>query len=287
MTDVQKLNQAKLNNAFLKLQEKRNIQFITKDVVLISYPKSGRTWIRMMLTKLLLEMGHSNDKYEMLPAMHAQPRKINDQFTTEARIIFLYRNIGDVIMSFFWESITSDRNGIGVHASPDKFIRGEKFGLPNVVKYYNLWFDNIDHFKDRMFLTYEDLQHDTLSSMERVVKFISTGSPEAFTNYTTDKLKNAIEYSRFENMRKMEHGLEENLLQNYKGNFGSFGVTDKDAMKLMQKKQQKSLIEWLKDRDVKDEGRIRKGKVDGYMDDLDAESIDFIRLMESMINWPT
>ena len=52
----------KLVNRMSHMERKRDIQFLIRDTILVSYPKSGRTWLRMMLTKLLVDMGYSNKK---------------------------------------------------------------------------------------------------------------------------------------------------------------------------------------------------------------------------------
>jgi len=290
------------------LERKRDIQFLIKDTVLVSYPKSGRTWVRMMLTKLLVDMGISNKDFEMMLALHKQPKGILNDFSNDARVIFLYRNIGDVAMSFFWESITSDRNGIMAHTSPSIFIKDKKFGLPNIAGFYNLWFNNAAHFKDHMFVRYEDLHNDTFNTMHKIIEFLAADRdmkvwsykdkpkyPEyPFENFSPEKLKNAIEYSKFENMKKIENdGNQENLLEHYKGNFGNKGVADVDAQASMMTRAHSSLVEWLKERGLDshnlakaDQGRIRKGKIDGYLEDLDLDNIAYVKEIESKINWP-
>lgn len=295
----------KLMKEVQRLEIKRGIEFLTKDTILISYPKCGRTWVRMMLAKLLIEMDYSNEEYEMLPALHKQPLLIKDQFSSDIRVIFLYRNIGDVVMSFFWESVTSDRNGIEAFKSPHYFIRDERFGIPNIANFYNIWFNNIHKFKDHLFITYEDLHNDTFSTMMEVVKFLCAereciawhfeGQPEfpdqPFINFTVEGLKNAIEYSKFENMKRIEkENNDENLLKNYKGNFGNKEIrSDRqpDEPWAPGERRHWTLKEYLKDKEVKDGGRCRRGTVNGYLDDLKEEvDLHFIRAVEERINWP-
>ena len=45
------LDEKKLMTKFQQIEHRRKIQFIVKDTVLVSYPKSGRTWLRMMMAK--------------------------------------------------------------------------------------------------------------------------------------------------------------------------------------------------------------------------------------------
>lgn len=298
----------KLVNRMSHMERKRAIQFLIRDTVLVSYPKSGRTWLRMMLTKLLVDMGYSNKNFEMLLALHAQPGGIVNDFSKDVRVIFLYRNIGDVVMSFYWESITSDRNGIMAHTDPYTFIRDPKFGLPNIGGFYNLWFEHISNFKDHMFVTYEDLHNNTTATLYKIVEFLAApremptwtyeGKPEPpkdpFENFSEKKLLTAIEYSRFENMKKIEmKSGSDNLLQNYKGNFGNFGIANKEAQGDLVKKAHPSLIKFLKSKGIDpnrvadiDKGRLRKGKINGYYDDLTKEDIEYVKSIEAKINFP-
>ena len=74
------LDEKKLMTKFQQIEQRRKIQFILKDTVLVSYPKSGRTWLRMMMAKVLKEMEHDVSSFEMLPAMHISPFDANEKF---------------------------------------------------------------------------------------------------------------------------------------------------------------------------------------------------------------
>jgi hypothetical protein len=302
--------QDKLMKKFQQIEQRRKIQFIVKDTVLVSYPKSGRTWLRMMMAKVLKEMGHDVSSFEMLPAMHLSPLDANDRFGKNLRVVFLYRNIGDVIMSFFWESLVSDRNGVAVHTPPSRFIRDNKYGLPNIERFYNLWFKNVENFQDHMFMTYEALQTDTVSELHRLLKFVNKTrdmkiwtydekstfpaypNSNPFTNLTQEKIKNAVEFAKFDNMKKIElAGVDgnDNLLKNYKGNFGSVGVKDKEAKQVLLNKAHPSLLKWMKDHNLSfnnDNGRLRKGKVNDYLNYLNEDDVNYIKHIESKINFP-
>lgn len=304
------LDEKKLMKKFQQIEYRRKIQFIVKDTVLVSYPKSGRTWLRMMMAKVLKEMGHDVSNFEMLPAMHISPFDANDKFGKNLRVVFLYRNIGDVIMSFFWESLVSDRNGISVHTPPAKFIRDNKYGLPNIERFYNLWFKNVEKFQDYMFISYEALQADTVSELQRLLKFLNktrdmkmwiydkeseypaypNGNP--FNNLTYEKIKNAVEFAKFDNMKKIElAGVDgkDNLLKNYKGNFGNVGVKNKEAHENALNKAHPSLLKWMEENNLSfndDRGRLRKGKVNDYLNYLNEDDIKYIKHIESKINFP-
>ena len=80
------------------------------------------------------------------------------------------------------------------------------------------------------------------------------------------------------------------LLKNYKGNFGNKEIrSDRqpDEPWAPGERRHWTLKEYLKDKEVKDGGRCRRGTVNGYLDDLKEEvDLHFIRAVEERINWP-
>jgi len=292
--------------SFKEREQRYKLRYLCRDSLVISYPKCGRTWVRMILAKLLVNMGYSNQDRETILAMHQSPENILERFTSDIKIIFLYRNIGDVVMSFWWETLFSDRLNTGVTSAPARFLRHDPRGLRGIAAFYNQWFDALSHgrFENHMFLRYEDLHNDTFSEMKKVIDFL--GIPYMWdpagdvigSDLVYEYLKDAIEYSKFKNMKKIEkQNNEQNLLKHYKGNFGHFGVKNSNRVNLKKFEAQPDLIAYLKSRNLEkyitmedrwedDPGRLRKGKINGYLEDLDKEDVDFVRKIESLIRWP-
>ena len=57
-------------------EKKYNIKYLLQDAILISFPKCGRTWLRMILAKILKNLGYNNKTYEMIYSIHKRPRKL-------------------------------------------------------------------------------------------------------------------------------------------------------------------------------------------------------------------
>ena len=74
------------------LEKKYNINYVMKDTILVSYPKSGRTWLRMILAKILDESGIDVSKYEMMPSFHSSVYQINDNHNHKSNI-FIKKNL--------------------------------------------------------------------------------------------------------------------------------------------------------------------------------------------------
>jgi hypothetical protein len=113
-----------------------------------------------------------------------------------------------------------------------------------------------------------------------------------FTNLTQEKIKNAVEFAKFDNMKKIElAGADgnDNLLKNYKGNFGNIGVKNKEAHERALTRAHPSLLKWMEKFNLTfndDLGRLRKGKVNDYLNYLNEDDVKYIKDIESKINFP-
>jgi len=262
-------------NFFEEFEKKWLIDFIKKDTVLISYPKSGRTWLRMILATILDKSDINISKYEMLPAFHHSPREMVSKFGNNCKslkIVFLYRDPGDVILSLYAAMATSSKHDsrLGVHyvGSRSSFIRGnvvpdgadhdteivdwnKGFGINKIIKYNNQWHVALKHFKDSKVITYEDIHSDTFKTIKDLLDWLNFDCSDEI-------IKEAIKHSEFENMHKIEHGHGKNNLEHYKGSFGNSH----------QKK-----------------GRVRQGKVRAYLDDLSEEELEYVMEMKKKSLW--
>ena len=93
----------------------RDIDYVLQNSVLVSYPKAGRTWLRMIMAKLLDIKGFDIFKKEFMPAAHHEPRKSLVVFGEDKKVIFLHRDIGDVLSSHYAEKTSSERSGRRYH----------------------------------------------------------------------------------------------------------------------------------------------------------------------------
>ncbi len=185
------------------------------DVYLISFPKSGRTWLRMLLAQyfsLKYNLKLNLDLYKMtfgkdLPNISTDPRIGNyakhggtkplsiTKNLHQKKIIFLVRDPKDVLVSYFFE--WSKRRKLGYQKSLSSFIR-EDFTLPKIVQFMNLWGEEMQKRPDDFVLVrYEDLHQSTSLQLKRVLQFLDVAIDEAL-------LEEAVSQSSFNNMLKME-----------------------------------------------------------------------------------
>jgi hypothetical protein len=254
------LTTPKLIKFYFNVYIKSKLNTVEPDLYIISYPKCGRTWLRVMLTnyisRLNIETGQNHDPsiFEIknnitIKFEHDQgnwvprptkPKKMsfNKNKYTGKKIVFLIRDPRDVIVSSWYH--LKFREHIfkkGIH----EYIHDELIGIKNIISFYNLWLNEIFPPDNFHILTYEDLHADAYLQMKKFIQFINVG------NMNENTLKEAIEYSRFGNMKKMEMS----------------GNIDEPWMKPGSKRNSNSM-------------KIRKGKVGSYQDEISASDIDFI-----------
>lgn len=224
---------------FEHLEKKYSINYILKDTVLVSYPKSGRTWLRMIFAKIAHELGYDTNKNEMLPAFHYTPEQLDNNLGKDLKVIFLRRDEADATVSYFSEKSTSTRSGAPYTGTVSDFLRDDAYGINAALSFNSSWDTEGKDLVDFCGITYEDLKEKPLDVMKTLCEFIGL-------ECTEEQMKSAINYSSFDNMKKIDNGEGENLLQRYKGNFGSTP------------------------------GRVRKGLVKGYLSELSAEDIEYV-----------
>ncbi len=247
--------------------------FCTKNAV-VSYRKSGHTWVRVMLAKVL-SLAYGIEKLDMdlvkmargrpdipkiaivhslglgwgiypidwrklkFTSIYSRSEKVKiGHLFNKKRMVFLVRDPRDVVVSLYFE--LTKRHSF-YNGSLEQFIR-EKYALKKIVNYMNLWYIEMQrrpqHF---MLLRYEDMQKDTARELRRVVDFFG------LKNVSDDIIMNAVEFGSIGNMRKLET---------------QDAFTD-SRLRPLNKNDTESY-------------KVRKGKVGGYKDYLGEEDIHYM-----------
>ena len=198
------------------------------DVFLISYPKCGRTWLRMMLGKAfalhfdlpdanlpLMEFHLLHDVCDRIPRLKAT-HDDNPQFKTpselyrskgeyrDARVIFLVRDIRDLVVSVYFQMTRR----IGRYAGDlPAFLRERRGSVDSMIRFYNIWASQRHVPADFLLVRYEDLHADTAGELRRMLEFMPVA------DVRDDVITEAVEFARFENMRKLESSASINRLR--------------------------------------------------------------------------
>jgi hypothetical protein len=234
------------------------------DYAVVSFGKSGRTWVRVMLSRLyqlehglpagdLLEFDNYHRANAAIPRILFTHDNYLRDYTgdgaskrayREQRVVLLVRHPADVTMSqyFQWKhrmrphKIRLNQYPLDRDLSPWDFMMGPS-GLAKVITFMNEWADGFGEVRNGLVVRYEDLRADTGQELARLAGFLGLApSPE--------RIAEVVEYASVENMRQRE-------------------------------REAQSESERLRpgDPDNPDSFKTRRAKVGGYHDYFDADQI--------------
>jgi hypothetical protein len=196
------------------------------DVVVVSFPKAGRTWLRMLMGQAIARhfammdrpvedilsvtpLGRDRKDVPRVLFTHdgnpqgSTPEEIRGRSRAayrHTRVIFLVRDPRDVIVSLYFQR--SRRVGLQNQTPVDEpiasFVRQRRGGLESVVEFYRVWLEQRSRAQEFLLIRYEDLHRDPHAELRRVMEFIGVA------DVATETLGAAVAESRFDSMRKLE-----------------------------------------------------------------------------------
>jgi hypothetical protein len=152
--------------------------------IVVSHPKSGRTWLRFMLDRLGLHLRYQHPSGCSLP----------DEWQ-EKRIIFLHRDPRDVLVSFWYHATRRQKLWSG---SLSDLIADPELGLESLLRLNLYWKSVVDASDRGLALAYEDLHADAAAALQRVARFVHGRS------YAHEHIARAVAEGRFERMHEVE-----------------------------------------------------------------------------------
>jgi len=201
-------------NRKLEIQ-KRISKVLTIDdlVFLVSYPKSGNTWLRFLLGTLCqnekIDWLNVNDlvpyisscSYEQVMGLK-QPRIIKSHRMYDKRykkVIYVIRDVRDVAVSYYYWFLKRRKDfNDTFNEYLEKFVLGKLDGFGNWKNNIQSWLENKDKVEQGfMWLKYEDLKKDTFKEVKNILKFLSL-------HKSNEEIQQAIQWSSFENMKELE-----------------------------------------------------------------------------------
>jgi Sulfotransferase domain len=247
------------------------------DAVVVSFGKSGRTWLRVLLSRVF-QLQHGLNERAILgfDNLHYQTGAVpkilftHDNYLKdytghdaskadfyEKKVIFLARDPRDVAVSqyFQWKyRMKANKKDINAYPiddlAPFDFVMSDA-GLHKVIEFMNLWAKEAPQIRDFLVVRYEDLRARPEETLRRLLEFLGTPATEA-------QIADAVAFASYDNMKQME---------------------------------QKRVF-WLsggrlvpKDRSNPNSYKVRRGKVAGYRDDFDAAQLARIdQLVETRLD---
>ena len=233
------------------------------DTFIVSWPKAGRTWLRVMLGRVIILCAGCEerlllDTYALTKLMkcdrvlftHAgkfhlpDTRRLEQMVFKErpysrCKVLFLVRDVRDVLVSHYFHE--SKRTGV-FRGNIHDFVRDEALGIRKIITYYNLWFRNQDRPRAFRLLRYEDMHAAPEKQLRCALDFIG------LAEIPDETVRAAVEFATFENMKRLEAS----------GNY-------KDSM--------------LQSRSSKDREafKVRRGRIGGHVDYLDECDLEYIQ----------
>jgi hypothetical protein len=85
----------------------------------------------------------------------------------------------------------------GSDISVHDFVMNPDVGLPRIIEFMNGWARELPKIRNLLLVRYEDMRTDPEAQLKRIVEFLGMQPDETH-------IKNAVEFSSVENLRKME-----------------------------------------------------------------------------------
>ncbi len=245
-------------------------------LIIIAHPKSGNTWLKVMLTRLYsLRHGIAAEDFSKYPSLadrnsaiprfaatngwYSYERAVGDKLQPKAPdselkhkpIVLLARNPLDIAVSWFFqftkrqsahkqELINAELKHPIDRKNADmwQFVRHGEIGLPSLIEFLNYWEKALSSLDHTLITSYEALRANPAA----VLKQITTLMGDTFSD---SEIQEAVEFGAFDNLRKLES----------EGFFRSGGLTLRNAAD-------------------PESFKVRRAKVGGYRDYFTAEQAD-------------
>jgi hypothetical protein len=192
----------------------------------VSFGKSGRTWLRVLLSRFYQQRyGLRQSAFIGFDNLHHRHGKIprilftHDNYLRDytghvatkqdfydKKVVLLVRNPADVAVSQYHQWKFRMRPGKkSLNAYPEhgsdvsiyEFLMNPAAGLIKVIDYTNAWARELPKMSQILVVRYEDLRADTAGELGRVLRFMDEDPAEV-------ELADCVRFARVENMRALE-----------------------------------------------------------------------------------
>ena len=245
------------------------------EYVFASYGKSGRTWMRVMLSRYYQQtyalperMLMGFDNFHKINAAVPRIFFTHDNYlrtftgNTDSKkdfyhkkVVLLVRRPQDVAVSQFFQwkhrmrpekMAMNHYPAAGSDISIYDFVMNPDCGIPRIIDFLNLWAHELPKIDNLLMVRYEDMRVQPEKELPRIIKFLGMDPDD-------ERIRETIEFSSVENLRKLE-----------KENYFRHGSRVK-----------------AKDSGNPDSFKVRRAKVGGYRDYFDDEQVATI---DNMVN---
>lgn len=240
-----------------------NRRVVAADILVLSRAKSGRTWLRAMLSRLyqkrhglpenqLLEYDNFHSQQAAIPVVAMTHGHYLDHMARHPRhgsrlkdmpVVFLLRDPRDVAVSEYFQSTRRasaykrELYQVEKDGSMFDFVMQSPLGLSAICDYLNHWHQELNDW-DRVYrLYYETLRAEPEAEMVRLMAFLGQ-------DFSPEEIAESVSFASFEALKRKER---DNYFRNSR--LQAKNVEDPDSYK------------------------VRRGKVGGYRDYFSDEEI--------------
>ncbi|MFJ9061792.1 sulfotransferase domain-containing protein [Streptomyces sp. NPDC102409] len=191
------------------------------EIYVISFPKCGRTWLRVLLARAIsesrrlpMELCRDLDLTHFTATDPGVPRIVfwhddrvawrapgdlssDKGFYRDRKVVLLVRDIRDVAVSHYFQR--TRREGNPYTGTLGEFISEDIGSVRTCLEFWNIWQSQQNTPAAFLISSYERLSADTTGELARILDFCRL--PDAKEPAT---LRVAAEYARFDSMRAME-----------------------------------------------------------------------------------
>lgn len=205
------------------------------DLLIIGHPKSGNTWLRVLLSRLyqirhnlpadlVVTSDELNRRNAAIPRISATngwysyEGVVGDALAVDAPpdpirekpIVFLPRHPLDIATSWYlqvtkrqskakFELINADLDAPIDRTQIDRwtFVRHSGFGLANIIAFLNTWQARIARLPNAITVPYEALRADPATQLARIGAVM--GDP-----FGADEIEEAVRFGSFDNLKSLE-----------------------------------------------------------------------------------
>lgn len=229
---------------------------------LVSFPKTGRTWLIHMINQMKEISNH--------PMKHAEHFIFNEHDSSEiiiengfrnnpndlfkfserlryrkGKVLFLVRDPRDVVVSHYYQLTKRAKNPF-IFDSMSEFVKDDILGFKRIIHFYNLWFAQKHIPNAFLLLKYEELLENGVESLMKVNLFFNL-------NILKSDIKKIYLASSANKMRKKE-------IENKLEGFNDFG---KEKNKL----------------------KVRNAKIGTFKNELSKEDISYCNSEMKKLNY--
>ncbi len=196
------------------------------DVVIVSFGKAGRTWLRVMLSRIYQQkhrlaqsslLGFDNFHHmnpEVPRIFFTHDNYIKDYTGNrdskadfyDKKVVLLVRDPRDGAVSQFFQwkfRMTPTKATLlrfpaqGADVPVVDFMMDPNAGLPRSIAFMNLWAKEAPRIRELTLVRYEDLRVRPEATLKSLLDFMGTPATKA-------QVKEAVNFASYENMKKME-----------------------------------------------------------------------------------